>query len=522
MVTPTTPTPTLQTSALTPITSFVSHAAIYETSSAMPPTNEAPQLTGIAERRQQALLQQQQSQQQADRITQSRVRRFVDSLVRSLAFLRSDARSRQQPTSPPTSPPVTPPGPVPSRPQIHHVSHERVQRPGKVAPDSAQALLSWTTNHLMPVLLTNPGFASTAEFAEGCSICHEPYSLTSPSHMPIRIANVRGCQEHVFGNSCIIKWITSGLSNANTCPMDRARLGAPIMTERERDSEVLASIMNGGSGTGGANTMSWGMLPPPGYTPAQLGYVGGPRFASNYGESFYHAAASASATATANMAHTQYVYRRDTPSPEPVIQAPTRDDPMIHLYSHNHQYHVATATAAAPAPAPAPPAPAPAPAPVPDATSIEALILAAIRELAATSRSRIELLEESRARDFPSSNSRTPLDALDLYDPVDILEALEAPINTAMGDPSSNAAYDLDFEDDDRSGAGTPYHEAPEPPNDDDADADRAHRERVESMMEQFRDAVEMLPPPSPSPRTSSTEEEVDVAERLFGEQQRG
>lgn len=89
-----------------------------------------------------------------------------------------------------------------------------------VNPTATRFMLMWCVHHLEPLAITNPTYL----LEENCPICHESFDLKDPQHTPMLIKGVNGCNSHIFGNKCILEWITSGLENANTCPICRSTL----------------------------------------------------------------------------------------------------------------------------------------------------------------------------------------------------------------------------------------------------------------------------------------------------------
>lgn len=64
------------------------------------------------------------------------------------------------------------------------------------------------------------------ETISACDICHEPFSET---HAPARIKGPKTCQ-HIFGMTCLRKWMNSGSKQSNTCPKCREVLFTqPVM-----------------------------------------------------------------------------------------------------------------------------------------------------------------------------------------------------------------------------------------------------------------------------------------------------
>jgi hypothetical protein len=64
----------------------------------------------------------------------------------------------------------------------------------------------------MPEHTLYPGSGTT------CPICYDAYH---PGHAPILVANITGCRNHIFGYQCLRKAISSGVTNANRCPLCR-------------------------------------------------------------------------------------------------------------------------------------------------------------------------------------------------------------------------------------------------------------------------------------------------------------
>jgi hypothetical protein len=96
-------------------------------------------------------------------------------------------------------------------------------RPGpSIDSQAARNLLFWNMNHIEPLLITEPG----RQYEDPCPICYHDFSRTATDRMPVRIKDVEGCKDHVFCNKCIIKSITSGMDNANKCPLCRTELMA--------------------------------------------------------------------------------------------------------------------------------------------------------------------------------------------------------------------------------------------------------------------------------------------------------
>jgi hypothetical protein len=91
-----------------------------------------------------------------------------------------------------------------------------------VDSQAARNLLFWNMNHIEPLLITEPG----RQYEVRCPICYHDFSRTATDRMPVRIKDVEGCKDHVFCNKCITKSITSGMGNANKCPLCRTELMA--------------------------------------------------------------------------------------------------------------------------------------------------------------------------------------------------------------------------------------------------------------------------------------------------------
>ena len=53
-----------------------------------------------------------------------------------------------------------------------------------------------------------------------CNICLQPFDT---EHIPARLSGTNSCH-HVFGSTCIKKWLTTTNDNANKCPTCRTRL----------------------------------------------------------------------------------------------------------------------------------------------------------------------------------------------------------------------------------------------------------------------------------------------------------
>ena len=84
--------------------------------------------------------------------------------------------------------------------------------------------------HLEPLALTQPNYPLESD----CPICHDPFVLNDPQYMPVLVKDIEGCAGHVFCNTCITTWLTSGQENANTCPLCRCEL-----MERDVDGNLF-------------------------------------------------------------------------------------------------------------------------------------------------------------------------------------------------------------------------------------------------------------------------------------------
>jgi hypothetical protein len=68
--------------------------------------------------------------------------------------------------------------------------------------------------HTLPTKATF--LANHLERIEKCTICHDPFDS---QHMPTRIHGARCC--HIFGSTCLVKWLDSDSHQSNACPMCR-------------------------------------------------------------------------------------------------------------------------------------------------------------------------------------------------------------------------------------------------------------------------------------------------------------
>jgi hypothetical protein len=102
---------------------------------------------------------------------------------------------------------------------LWNVNHDDTIMEG-IRPIAARALLAWTKQHLEPLALTQPNYPLESD----CLICHDPFILNDPQHTPVLLKDIEGCAGHVFCNTCITNWLTSGQENANTCPLCRSEL----------------------------------------------------------------------------------------------------------------------------------------------------------------------------------------------------------------------------------------------------------------------------------------------------------
>ena len=59
--------------------------------------------------------------------------------------------------------------------------------------------------------------ANHLEAIQHCDICHEPFD---EEHVATRIRGLNQCQ-HIFGSTCLQKWIDSNSPQANSCPKCR-------------------------------------------------------------------------------------------------------------------------------------------------------------------------------------------------------------------------------------------------------------------------------------------------------------
>ncbi|KAF2690109.1 hypothetical protein K458DRAFT_412938 [Lentithecium fluviatile CBS 122367] len=109
----------------------------------------------------------------------------------------------------PGSPALLPTGNLPPR-----VASRTIQIPSRLGYTSP-TITSFLMHHLTPLF---PGHPEYPEPGERCSICYDPYSA---AHEPILITNCSRCRGHMFGYICLRKWISSGRTGFNQCPVCR-------------------------------------------------------------------------------------------------------------------------------------------------------------------------------------------------------------------------------------------------------------------------------------------------------------